>query len=204
VAPIEVELERGWPGTTAVRERLSGLDMLTPQDVESPRRVAYWVEPVRARRDAVTSESADPFAARAADDPSLDEDSRSVALGVAARAADALRPLPVDVLLSANVFLDVLPRGVNKGGTLLRVLRWLGLDAAECVVAGDSLNDLSLFETGLRGIVVGNCEPALLQQVTGMQRVYRARGIGAAGVLEGLRHYGHAHGAPGTEGQHDE
>ena len=84
------------------------------------------------------------------------------------------------------------PRGVNKGSTLRRVLDWIGVAESDCVVAGDSLNDLALFETGLRGIVVGNCEPALARRVANMEQVYQARGIGAEGILEGLRHFGHA------------
>lgn len=192
VAAIETQLGEKWPGSAAVRRRLDGLDGLTPQDVDSPRRVAYWIEEVRALRDADASADADPFAARARDNASLGEEARALARRLADAAAAALEGLDVDVLVSANAFLDVLPRGVNKGTTLRRVLRWLDVDETTCVVAGDSLNDLALFETGLRGIVVGNCEPALLERLGARERVYRARGAGAAGVLEGLRHYGHA------------
>lgn len=200
VTGIEAELDALWPGDVVIRERLSALSSLTPQDVVSPRRVGYWIEPVRARRAAVPAGN-DPFAARPPDDPSLDEQSARLASRVSRAAIEALEPLTVDVLVSANVFLDVLPAGVNKGTTLRRVLQWLHADEAECVVAGDSLNDFALFETGLRGIVVGNCEPALLQRIEGLN-VYRARGVGAAGVLEGLRYYGHASEAEGyTDGE---
>lgn len=192
VADIEAELETTWPGSDPVRSRLADVAGLSPQDVDSPRRVAYWIEEVRILRDAGTAVDADPFAARAPDNASLDSRSREIALRVARKAADALDGMSVDVLVSANAFLDVLPRGVNKGTTLRRVLQWLDADEGACIVAGDSLNDLALFETGLRGIVVGNCEPALLDRVGAMERVYQARGAGAAGVLEGLRYYGHA------------
>jgi HAD superfamily hydrolase (TIGR01484 family) len=191
VTEIEAELDAVWPGGDAVRDRLSSFATLTQQEVDSPRRVAYWIEPVRARRAAGAPAGADPFVARMPGDVSLDERSHAIAQGVARAAAEAVEDLGVDVLVSANVFLDVLPRGVDKGSTLRRVLQWIGVAESDCVVAGDSLNDLALFETGLRGIVVGNCEPALLQRVADMERVYQARGIGAAGVLEGLRHYGH-------------
>lgn len=190
VSEIEAEMDAVWPGAAAVRDRLASLRSLMAQDVDSPRRVAYWIEPVRARRSATASQ--DPFAARPPDDASFDAASHDIALSVAGEAAMALEDLGVDVLVSANVFLDVLPRGVNKGSTLRRVLSWVGVDESDCVVAGDSLNDLALFETGLRGIAVGNCEPALAQRVAGMEQVYQARGIGAEGILEGLRHYGHA------------
>ncbi|MGH7445672.1 MAG: HAD-IIB family hydrolase [Longimicrobiales bacterium] len=191
VTEIEAELDRLWPGAEAVRARLHDVAELTPQEIEAPRRVSYWIEPVRERRGQAAASEPDPFAARAPDDESLDDQAAAIADRVAEDAAAALAPLDVDVLVSANVFLDVLPRGVNKGSTLRRVLRWLDGDDEHCVVAGDSLNDLALFETGLRGIVVGNCEPALRARVAHMNQVYRARGIGASGILEGLRHHGH-------------
>lgn len=185
IAPIEAEMEREWPGADVVRERLARMTSLRPQDVEAPRRVSWWIEPVRQQR----APGDDPFAARAPDDASMQADAARLAREAGAEAAERLAPLAVDVLVSANVFLDVLPRGVNKGSTLLRVLEWMGADRASCVVAGDSLNDLALFTTGLRGIVVGNCEPALAERVNGMEQVYRAREAGAGGVLEGLRHH---------------
>ena len=200
VADIETELDALWPGTDPVRSRLAAVKELSLQDVDSPRRVAYWIEEVRVLRDAGMSADADPFAARAPDNASLDSRSHAIAMRVARDATRALERLDVDVLVSANAFLDVLPRGVNKGTTLRRVLAWLDADEDACVVAGDSLNDLALFETGLPGIVVGNCEPALLDRVGNMDRVYQARGAGAAGVLEGLRHYGRVGAGTGGDG----
>lgn len=191
VEAIEAELDRLWPGVEVVRDRLAGLEDLEPQDIEAPRRASYWVGPVRRRQAPAPAPDDDPFAARAPGDPSLDPEAEAAADVVARRAAARLEGLDVDVVVSANVFLDVLPRGVNKGTTLRRVLRWLGAGDERCVVAGDSLNDLALFETGLRGVVVGNCEPALRRRVARMDRVYQASAAGVDGVLEGLRHHGH-------------
>jgi hydroxymethylpyrimidine pyrophosphatase-like HAD family hydrolase len=185
---IELELEGLWPGAQPVRERLAGLRGLALQNVRAPRRAAYWIEPVRRLR----AETADPFAAPAPDDRSLGDEAAALAASVGAQAAERLADLDVDVLVSSNAFLDVLPRGVNKGSTLRRVLTWLGAPDDACVVAGDSLNDLALFETGFKGIVVGNCEPALRPRIAGMERVYVARAEGVAGILEGLRHHGFA------------
>jgi hydroxymethylpyrimidine pyrophosphatase-like HAD family hydrolase len=106
------------------------------------------------------------------------------------RAAERLEGLAVDLVGSAGVYLDVLPRGVNKGSTLRRVLRWLERSETDVVVAGDSLNDLALFDTGMRGVVVGNCEAELRSRVQGREHLYLARGEGAAGILEGLRQLG--------------
>jgi hydroxymethylpyrimidine pyrophosphatase-like HAD family hydrolase len=91
-----------------------------------------------------------------------------------------------DVLISADRFLDVLPPGVRKGPTLIRLIDHLDLDRDCVLVAGDTLNDLSLFETGLKGVAVGNSEPALIQQLAGRDTVYHSAGAGAAGILEAI------------------
>jgi len=103
---------------------------------------------------------------------------------------DRLAGLDVHVIGSAGVYVDVLPRGIDKGTTLRRVLRWLGRPEAHVVVAGDTLNDLALFETGLRGIAVGNSEPALVARIRQRKGVFLATGPGAQGILEGLAHFG--------------
>lgn len=106
------------------------------------------------------------------------------------RAAARLGGLTVELIGSAGVYLDIVPAGVNKGTTLRRVLSWLGLSEERVVVAGDSLNDLALLDAGFHGIVVGNCEAALRERVGGRERVYLAAAHGAAGILEGLVHFG--------------
>lgn len=99
----------------------------------------------------------------------------------------------VDCLISADRYLDLLPVGVNKGSTLLALLQWLELDPNTVITAGDSLNDLAMFETGLKGVMVGNAEPALRQALPRLQRTYAARAPGCEGIVEGLRHFGFAH-----------
>lgn len=95
----------------------------------------------------------------------------------------------LDWLMSGGVYLDVLPKGVNKGTTLIRLLLNLELPLDAVVCAGDTLNDLALFETGLKGIVVGNAEPSLLKKTKAMPNLYRSKGHGAEGILEGLKHF---------------
>jgi HAD superfamily hydrolase (TIGR01484 family) len=95
-----------------------------------------------------------------------------------------------DCLLSADRFLDVLPSGVAKGPTLDRLIETLGFDRDRVLVAGDTLNDLSLFETGLKGVAVGNAEPPLLAAIAGRANVYCSALPGAAGISDALIHYG--------------
>lgn len=99
----------------------------------------------------------------------------------------------VDCLLSDGRYLDVLPAGVNKGTTLLELLQWLEVEPAQVVTAGDTLNDLAMFETGLAGVMVGNAEPALRAQLGRLPRTYAARGHGCEGIAEGLAHFGFGH-----------
>lgn len=94
-----------------------------------------------------------------------------------------------DCLLSADLYFDVLPRGISKGPTLLKLLRALGLPLERVLVAGDTLNDLSLFQTGLQGVAVGNSEPALLAALDDLPAVLRARRPGAGGITEALEHF---------------
>ncbi len=95
-----------------------------------------------------------------------------------------------DCLVSDNRFLDVLPKGVSKGPSLMRLLAHLDMPVDRVLVAGDTLNDLSLFETGLSGVVVGNGEPALITQVISRNNVYVSDRHGAAGVLDAIRSLG--------------
>lgn len=104
---------------------------------------------------------------------------------------DLLKETEVDVLMSAGVYLDILPKGVNKGTTLLRLLNALSLPKEAVVCAGDTLNDWALFETGLRGVVVGNAEPALVQKTRAMPNIYHSVAHGTEGIFEGLNHFGY-------------
>ena len=99
----------------------------------------------------------------------------------------------VDCLLSDNRYFDLLPAGVNKGSTLLALLEWLEADHATVVTAGDTLNDLAMFETGLKGVMVGNAEAALQEHLSRLPSVYHAQAAGCAGIAEGLRHFGFDH-----------
>ncbi|OAB62240.1 alpha,alpha-trehalose-phosphate synthase [Leptolyngbya valderiana BDU 20041] len=103
---------------------------------------------------------------------------------------DKLENAGFDAILSADRFLDVMPKGVAKGPTLLKTLAALALETDHTVVAGDTLNDLSLFDTGLKGIAVGNAEPKLVDRVQQMPHVYISQHPGASGIWDGLKYHG--------------
>jgi HAD superfamily hydrolase (TIGR01484 family) len=100
-----------------------------------------------------------------------------------------LRDLPVDIIVSHGCFVDVLPRGVSKGPSLERLIAHLGLDAERVLVAGDTLNDLSMFETGLHGALVGGSEPELLDATAHLPRAHRCRHVGAGGIIEAIHQH---------------
>jgi len=101
-----------------------------------------------------------------------------------------LEELECDVLLSAGRYLDVLPAGVSKGATLRSLASHLDIDDGEVLVAGDTLNDLSMYAEGFPGVVVGGAERALTNATIDFERVYHAEQVGAGGILEGARAFG--------------
>lgn len=94
-----------------------------------------------------------------------------------------------DVLLSAGRYLDILPGGVNKGSTLIQLVKMLDMDPDQVLVAGDTLNDLSLYETGYKGVVVGKAEEALSTATKDIPTVFHASVPGAGGIMESFSHF---------------
>lgn len=101
-------------------------------------------------------------------------------------ALDVVADLGLDALISDDRFFDVLPKGVSKGPSLLRLLAHLGIENNRTLVAGDTLNDLSMLELGLPAVAVGGSEPALLTRLEGQSHVHCANGVGVAGIAEAI------------------
>lgn len=98
--------------------------------------------------------------------------------------------LSCDVLFSAGKYLDILPKGVNKGSSLSRLVEHLGIDPEAVLVAGDTLNDLSMYQQGFKGVCVGASEQALIEATEHQARVYHAGATGCGGILEAFEHFG--------------
>ncbi len=97
--------------------------------------------------------------------------------------------LGCDVLYSLGRYLDILPPGVNKGSTLAKLVDQLGVDPEQVIVAGDTLNDLPMFEVGFKGVCVGESENALIKATADRARIYHARHCGCGGILEAITHF---------------
>ena len=103
---------------------------------------------------------------------------------------EVARELGCDVLHSAEMYLDLLPRGVNKGSTLRALVAHLGIAGEDTLVAGDTLNDLSMFEQGFKGVCVGESEPALLEATRDRALVLHSAHAGCGGILEAISRFG--------------
>lgn len=103
---------------------------------------------------------------------------------------DAVRALGCTWLYSADRYFDVLPPGASKGNALAALAAEQHWPMSSVLVAGDSLNDLSLFGLGAHGVLVGNAEPALLKAVPENDSVHRPGQPGAAGILAALQELG--------------
>ena len=98
--------------------------------------------------------------------------------------------LEVNVIYSSNRDLDILPRWANKGHSLEWLLAHLNIPAKEVIVGGNSGNDSAMFKVeGVRGIVVANAQPELIQETKAVE-AYLAQAEFHEGILEGLNHYG--------------
>jgi len=99
---------------------------------------------------------------------------------------ESVATLECEVIYSAGKFLDVLPQGVNKGSSLQQLINYLDIEEKDVLVAGDTLNDLAMYNCGFKGVVVGNAEASLVRAIKGMKQVYYARSAGAGGILEAM------------------
>jgi HAD superfamily hydrolase (TIGR01484 family) len=94
--------------------------------------------------------------------------------------------LGLDTLVSDNRYFDVLPRGVSKGPSVRRFAEHFGIDEARVLVAGDTMNDVSMLELGLPAVAVGGSEAALIERVAPHDHVHKASATGAAGIAEAI------------------
>jgi sucrose-6F-phosphate phosphohydrolase len=104
--------------------------------------------------------------------------------------------LQVTIVYSSARDLDVLPAKTSKGGALDWLCRHIGVPLDKVLVAGDTGNDASMFLLpGVRGIVVENAQPELIEAVVKLP-TFNATRVMAEGVLEGLQHFGVIPAAP--------
>lgn len=96
----------------------------------------------------------------------------------------------VRIVYSSSRDLDILPIACHKGAALEWLCARLQIGLDETVTAGDTGNDLGMLTVpGVRAIVVGNALPEL-RVLKDEPWAYMSKENAAAGVLDGLRHWG--------------
>jgi sucrose-6-phosphatase len=100
--------------------------------------------------------------------------------------------LAAQVIYSSREDVDILPIRCDKGLAMRYVMEKTGFDNTNTIVCGDSGNDIGLFKQHTLGIVVGNARSELVEwcRELGSETVLFARSDCAAGILEGLAHFG--------------
>lgn len=84
---------------------------------------------------------------------------REVLPEVKKRFADTL-----NVFLSEEFFIEVLPYGIHKAVALKKLLAKLGYDRSELICCGDGLNDVTMIEYAGLGVAMANANPELLEK----------------------------------------
>ena len=93
-----------------------------------------------------------------------------------------MRDVKATILIHPGAFTEYAPAGCGKGEAILAFCRKLKIPLEQCIGFGDSLNDLSMFET-LETCVSMAHAPMRLKEAAS----YRAKS--AYGVAEGIRYY---------------
>lgn len=101
--------------------------------------------------------------------------------------------LHANLIHSHGIYLDVLPVRASKGQAIRYLAYKWSLPLSAFLVAGDSGNDLEMLVGDTQAVVVSNHSPEL-ERLRGMEQVYFAGAPCAAGILEGMAHYGLAAG----------
>lgn len=89
-----------------------------------------------------------------------------------------------DMACSADTFLEVFPKGTNKGKALAAICRELDIDLQNTIAFGDHELDLPLIETAGVGVAMGNAIPQLKEKADFVTKTNNE-----AGVAFALGHY---------------
>lgn len=85
--------------------------------------------------------------------------------------------------------LDYLPKGISKHSAIEFIIKNHNLEKKECVFAGDSGNDLQVFNSDINSIVVNNCTKSVKDAVSSRKNIYISKEKYTSGVLEGCKFF---------------
>ena len=93
------------------------------------------------------------------------------------------------IIYSHSQFLDILPQRASKGQAIDYLMQKFSFPSRHVMVAGDSGNDEDMLSGQTRGLVVGNYAEEL-EKLRQQPRVFFSDQTYAAGIIDGLQHYG--------------
>ncbi len=70
----------------------------------------------------------------------------------------------LNIYCSEPFFLEIMPAGIDKAHSLLKLLTSVGLSADEMICCGDGYNDLTMIETAGLGVAMANAQPAVKEK----------------------------------------
>ena len=70
----------------------------------------------------------------------------------------------LNIYCSDPFFLEVMPAGIDKARSLLRILSAIGMTADEMICCGDGYNDLTMIETAGLGAAMANAQTAVKEK----------------------------------------
>ena len=91
----------------------------------------------------------------------------------------------MDIFRSAPFFLELVPKGIDKAQSLLRLLSKINLTPADLMAFGDGYNDLSMLKLAGVGVAVANAAPEVRADAD-----YVTLSNEEDGVAEALLHFG--------------
>lgn len=86
----------------------------------------------------------------------------------------------VDAFRSSDVFLELVPKGVNKGVALERLSECLGLTPRDLIAIGDNYNDVSMLRFAGTSIAMGNAPEDIQRMTTLVTRTNDEDGVAYA------------------------
>lgn len=94
----------------------------------------------------------------------------------------------VNIIPSHGKFIDFLPKRASKGNAIKFLGHKWAIPLSNVIAAGDSGNDIDMFRSSIKAIVVGNRSAELAEYIT-TKNIYVAKKSASSGILEGLKHY---------------
>ncbi len=86
----------------------------------------------------------------------------------------------IDMARSADVFLEIFPKGVSKGKALNTICRELGISSSQVIAFGDHELDIPLIEAAGIGVAMGNAIPTLKEKADFVTKTNDEAGIAFA------------------------